>query len=119
MSAHRLKTWPEPFEATWRKAKAFEVRRDDRGYRVGDGLRLYEWDPSAARFLTRRISTEITYVTRDAWGLPPGIVVLGLNLTHRFFRLLFTAEEVTFLNVHGLDVHGIPKGQIVEKDNRT
>lgn len=45
MQEHELKTWPTPFGAMWRGEKLYELRRDDREYKVGDGLRLQEWTP--------------------------------------------------------------------------
>lgn len=43
---HELKTWPEFFDAVKRGEKTFEVRRDDRGFQVGDTLRLVRWQPA-------------------------------------------------------------------------
>ena len=41
---HELKTWPEFFEQTRNSLKKFELRRNDRDFRVGDELLLKEWD---------------------------------------------------------------------------
>lgn len=86
---HRLKTWPEPFRAVLDGRKLFEVRRDDRGFEVGDVLRLLEWDPSAwqenlrldhAGYTGRELSRMITYkVAGGSWGLPHDLCVLGLG----------------------------------------
>jgi hypothetical protein len=45
MQLHTLKTWPDQFTAVADGSKTFEVRYDDRGFAVGDLLRLAEWDP--------------------------------------------------------------------------
>jgi hypothetical protein len=42
---HTIKCQPEQFWATVRHEKPFEWRRNDRGYQVGDKLRLELWDP--------------------------------------------------------------------------
>lgn len=42
---HELKTWPEFWDAVDRGEKTFEVRRDDRGFQVGDTLWLHRWQP--------------------------------------------------------------------------
>jgi hypothetical protein len=58
VAEHVLKTWPGPFEALARGAKAFEFRRDDRSppFALGDHLELREWEH----------------------GVPPGYVVMSL-----------------------------------------
>ena len=43
---HELKTWPEFFEQTRNGKKKFELRRNDRDFKVGDELLLKEWDPA-------------------------------------------------------------------------
>ena len=40
---HELKTWPEFFEQTLNGREIFELRRNDRDFRVGDELLLREW----------------------------------------------------------------------------
>lgn len=42
---HNLKCWPEHFGPLVRGEKRCEVRIDDRGYRVGDQLKLHEFQP--------------------------------------------------------------------------
>ena len=48
MRFHRLKVWPEFFSHLESRHKQFEIRKDDRGFQVGDMLLLCEWDPSPA-----------------------------------------------------------------------
>ena len=88
---HELKTWPEFFEAVAGGAKPFEVRRNDRGYRVGDTLVLREYHPpvpdwnAPGGYTGREVTRRITYVF-DGSGLDedsvqPGYVVLGLAVS--------------------------------------
>lgn len=42
---HKLKTWPVYFDASWRKLKPFELRVNDRDFRVNDTLTLQEFEP--------------------------------------------------------------------------
>lgn len=46
MQEHHLKTHPEVFRAVVSGLKTFELRRNDRGFEIGDLLILDEWDPT-------------------------------------------------------------------------
>lgn len=79
MSEHELKVWPEFYEHVASGVKPFEARKDDRGFRAGDTLRLREWS-KAGGYTGREFKREVTYVlSGEPWGLLPGYVVLGLN----------------------------------------
>ncbi|MGH9811494.1 MAG: ASCH/PUA domain-containing protein [Candidatus Acidiferrales bacterium] len=87
MKEHVLKTWPEPFEASWSGDKPFEFRRDDRGYQVGDHLVLREFEPEAELFSGRELFAAITYVLRPVmYDVPPGYAVLGTRIIGRTTR---------------------------------
>ena len=86
---HDLKTWPPFFEDVLTGAKTFELRRDDRGYTVGDVVTLREWAPADPRgaaergpgdYTGRTLTRSIGYIVRDAphFGLAPGFAILGL-----------------------------------------
>lgn len=62
---HDLKTWPEFFQAIVNGDKTFEVRKDDRGYRAGDYLRLKEWHPRSQTYSGREMVVEVTYLLCD------------------------------------------------------
>lgn len=86
---HLLKVWPPYWTSVATGAKPFELRRDDRAYRVGDVLLLAEWEPAAAKFTGRSVAARVTYLATAAelaaHGLPylaDGIVVLGLSRRH-------------------------------------
>lgn len=76
MKTHKLKCWPDPFQAILVGAKAYEVRReDDRRFEVGDQLELLEVVPVVTDGLDsteatgRRLIVLITHVTRAAGPL--------------------------------------------------
>ena len=41
---HELKTYPKYFQETIEGNKLFEIRKNDRNFKVGDVLLLKEWD---------------------------------------------------------------------------
>lgn len=79
MATHWLKTWPEFYQALVDGAKTFEIRRDDRGFQVGDELILEEYDPTLHQrcYTGRALARRVTYVLRGM-GLQDGYVCLGL-----------------------------------------
>jgi len=48
MTTHELKVWPEFYGPLHTGDKLFELRYDDRYYKVGDGLVLREFAPCRA-----------------------------------------------------------------------
>lgn len=80
MSEHELKTWPEYFAFIEDGSKTFEVRKDDRGYQLGDTLRLREWDPETQAYSGREAQREVTYLLRGpGMGVAAGYVVMGIR----------------------------------------
>lgn len=61
---HELKCWPQFFDAIAGGRKRHDLRRaDDRRFRVGDTLRLREFDPDLQKYTGREQLVEITYIT--------------------------------------------------------
>ena len=80
MTTHDLKCWPEPFNAVAGGRKAFEWRRDDRGFAEGDTLVLREWDPKRADYTGRQVTVRVGYVLRGPdFDVPAGWAVLSLR----------------------------------------
>jgi hypothetical protein len=76
--SHNLKTLPRYYEPAALGLKTFEVRKNDRNFKVGDSVTLKEW--TGAVFTGRNLGVfEITYILDDFEGLAPGYVVLGLQ----------------------------------------
>jgi len=78
---HRLKTWPEYHQAIRHHTKNFELRKDDRSFKVGDVLYLEEFNPDNQAYTGNVERREVTYVLRDAtaFGLKEGYCILGLT----------------------------------------
>lgn len=78
---HELKLSSVWFDDVESGRKTFEVRRDDRagGFRIGDRLRLREYDGRS--YTGRQTCRSVVYVLRalDAPGIEVGYAVLGLG----------------------------------------
>lgn len=60
---HDLKAWPEYFVAVSDGRKTFEIRKNDRGFKVGDILMLREYIPSSDEYTGCYILVKVTYIT--------------------------------------------------------
>jgi hypothetical protein len=79
---HELKCWPGPFRAIWQGDKTFEIRKDDRGFAVGDELVLRFFDPDDGP-LALTIRARVCYMVKGEWGLPDDICVMGIRVLSR------------------------------------
>ena len=81
MTIHHLKVWPEYFSGLRDGTKTAEVRWNDRGFKVGDMLHLYEYIPghgATGRWVTRTIGRvdDLAHLTMSGWVLlsfAPGV----------------------------------------------
>ena len=61
--------------------KTFEIRKDDRGFQVGDELLLREYRPEEKRYTGRQVLVAVTYLTKGGqWGIPEGLVIMGIKI---------------------------------------
>jgi hypothetical protein len=74
---HELKCWPEYFGPVKAGIKPFEIRKDDRGYAVGDHLRLREWRWKDETYTGDEVTVRVTYLT--GWAQQPEHVVMGIE----------------------------------------
>lgn len=70
-----LKVEPKYFQAQKEGRKNFEIRKNDRDYKVGEILILREYHSETGKYSGRRIFCLITYITD--FEQKPGYVVLG------------------------------------------
>jgi len=79
---HALKVWSDFFPALADGSKTFEVRFDDRGFRVGDRLYLNEWIPhkgGGGEYTGGQLCKVITYILAGPmFGIARDHVVMGL-----------------------------------------
>lgn len=76
---HELKLVAIYFSDVATGLKSFELRRNDRGFKVGDALRLNEY--SAGKATGRYIKADIVYMLENYSGLQEGYCILGINVT--------------------------------------
>lgn len=74
---HALKTLPEYYRDVVAGVKTFEIRKNDRGFQVGDALILREFDPETG-YTGDMISRNITYITDFAQQAE--YVVMGIEV---------------------------------------
>lgn len=80
MTKHELKVWPQFFDDIFHRRKMFDVRKNDRDYRVGDWAIFRNYDPESKTYLGGICGREITYILDGGqFGIEPGYVVLSLN----------------------------------------
>lgn len=82
-TTHELKCWAPYFEEVQSGRKSFEVRRNDRAFKVGDLLKLRETDPETSAYTGRECERCVSYkfgfpTVNEAFGLHPEFVVLAL-----------------------------------------
>ena len=76
---HELKTINPFFEDVWSGLKDFEVRKNDRDFKVGDILKLVEYGESK-NYVPRFIFKEIKYILKGGqYGISDEYVVLGIK----------------------------------------
>ncbi|WP_419692204.1 ASCH/PUA domain-containing protein [Burkholderia gladioli] len=126
---HELKTDPDVFAAVLAGDKTHEIRYNDRGFKVGDTLRLRETrysgesmkcqpDDYPLEYTGREVTRVISHVL-DGYGLMPGWVVLSFA-SERAAVSPATAEERVALSgecfiVIGYGESDIPEAKIVER----
>jgi len=59
---HELKTWPPYFQDILDGKKTFEIRKNDRDFKVGDTLRLMEWNPVTKSYTGRKVDVTVRYM---------------------------------------------------------
>ena len=76
-TVHELKILPEYFEAVKNKSKKFEVRKNDRDFKVGDTIMLLEWN---GEYTGRFLIAQITYILNDKKYCAKDMVIMSIEL---------------------------------------
>jgi ASC-1-like (ASCH) protein len=73
---HKLKILPEYFEIQKSGLRQFEIRKNDRGFKVADEIVLREWD--GKNYTGRILNRSITCIFGDNFeGIERGFCVIG------------------------------------------
>lgn len=77
---HELKTLSPYYENVVSGRKTFEVRLNDRGFKVGDKLLLKEYEPVSNTYSGRESLFEIAYIVdlKRLWIINENIVVMSI-----------------------------------------
>lgn len=90
---HELKSWPKYFQAVRDGLKTFEIRKNDRNFKVGDELFLREWDPETEVYSGRTMSLYVPYIATHCQALPVSDIVVMSVL------LMSTREQVPSMSL--------------------
>lgn len=77
MKAHELKIKPRFFREVINCEKTFELRYNDRDFKVGDVLVLREYDEG---YTGHMAIVEVTSILSDFDGLKPRFVIMSITL---------------------------------------
>jgi len=85
MKMHELKTINPYFSDIWEGKKYFEIRKDDRGFREGDILKLQEYNPATSNYSGRYIIAVVSYLlpANTFEGLAPDYCCMDLIIRER------------------------------------
>lgn len=90
MAHHDVKSWPEPFAAI-RAGRPFDLRVNDRHYKVGDQITFNEFDDRLGKRTGEKEVRTITHMVEGTAGaMPPlqgvtrGYAILGLAVAKTY-----------------------------------
>ena len=76
---HELKTLPIYFEEVIDGRKLFEVRKNDRNFKVGDMLALNEYDDDKKEYTGNSCLVYVDYILKDENYCKNGFVIMSIK----------------------------------------
>lgn len=76
---HELKTLPIYFEEVICGSKSFEVRKNDRNFKVGDMLALNEYDAEKKEYTGNSCLVYVDYILKDDNYCKNGFVIMAIK----------------------------------------
>jgi hypothetical protein len=83
MTTHELKTINPHFQDQFNGCKTFEIRLDDRGFQVGDTLKLLEFDKFECIHSGRWVEVFVTHILSGYPAVEDGCVVMSTERRSR------------------------------------
>ena len=77
---HELKTWPKHFDLIAKGQKPFELRKNDRGFKVADILMLQRFDPEKGVYTGAEIQAVVLSVLENFTGIESGYCIIGIQV---------------------------------------
>ena len=65
MTFHQVKSWSHLYDAIVSGVKPYDLRKNDRDYRIGDTLRLSRYDNIGGRFTGEYCDRKVSYITNN------------------------------------------------------
>lgn len=76
---HNLKTHKEYFYEVFIGHKTFELRKNDRDFKVGDTLILEEYNPIIKDYTGKSLARKVIYILEGGkFGLEEGYVIMSI-----------------------------------------
>ena len=85
---HQVKIASQFFMDVCIGRKTFELRKNDRDYKVGDLLEMFEYKDG--KRTERAVRAWISYILENYKGLEDGYCILGINVTSEWY---YATEE--------------------------
>jgi hypothetical protein len=77
---HELKVWPKDFKDIFDLKKTFEVRKNDKNFKVNDVLLLKEWDNKHQVFTGAFVTRDVTSILHDPkFGVKKGYCIMSIK----------------------------------------
>jgi hypothetical protein len=76
MTTHRVKSWSHFYDAILAGDKLHDLRKNDRGYKVGDYMQLERYDNIKGHFTGESTQRKITFITDNQFPCAYSAAVL-------------------------------------------
>lgn len=81
MAHHELKTWLDSYDSIASKIKQFDIRKNDRNFKVGDTFILKEWDPETKKYTGNILNANVDYILHGGqFGIEEGYCVMSISV---------------------------------------